>query len=159
MRAQEIVAALQSGYVSIKVRFLQYSQHNINREWSEKLYTYKALASWNIQPDDRVIVDSPKDGLVVVKVESVSSEPDLNFSDVGNFKWIVQKVDRSQYDAITQQETELTQKVQSLLRKQAQDKFLNEFTSALDGNPQKDEIIQGLRQKADMSAVKMLEEK
>lgn len=159
MRAQEIVAALQSGYVSIKVRFLQYSQHGLSREWSEKLYTYKALASWNIQPEDRVIVDSPKDGLVVVKVESVSAEPDLNFADVGNFKWVVQKVDRSQYDAITQQETELTRKVQSLLRKQAQEKFISEFSSALDGNPQKDAIIRGLRQEADMSSVQLLEQK
>lgn len=157
MKAQEIVAALQSGYVSVKVRFLQYRHGEYtNRDWSEKLYTYKALVSWNIQPDDRVIVDSPKDGLVVVKVDSVSSDPDLNFADVGNFKWVVQKVDTSQYDAITQQEAELTQKVQALLRKQAQDKFLNDFSSALDGNPQKDEILAGLRQSADMSKVKLL---
>lgn len=156
MKAQEIVAALQSGYVSVKVRFLQYSHTSTAREWSEKLYTYKALASWNIQPDDRVIVDSPKDGLVVVKVDSVSSDPDLNFADVGNFKWIVQKIDTSQYDAVTQQEADLTHKVQALLRKQAQEKFLNDFSSALDGNPQKDEIINGLRQQADMSSVKLL---
>lgn len=156
MKAQEIVAALQSGYVSVKVRFLSYARSGEMREWSEKLYTYKALVSWNIQPDDRVIVDSPKDGFVVVKVDSVSSDPDLNFADVGNFEWIVQKVDTAQYDAITWQESELTQKVQALLRKQAQDKFLNDFSCVLDENPQRDEILEGLRQSADMSKVKPL---
>jgi uncharacterized caspase-like protein len=156
MKAQEIVAALQSGYVSVKVRFLQYAGKDTAPEWGEKVYTYKALASWNIQPDDRVIVNSPKQNLVVVKVDSVSSDPDLNFAEVGNFKWIVQRVDTSQYDAITQQETELTQKVQALLRKQAQEKFLNDFSSALDGNPQKDAIIEELRNQADMSSIKLL---
>lgn len=159
MNANEIVAALQSGYVAVTVRFPHEFARGETPSWTEKTYTYKALQSLNIKPEDYVVVIDPHDIPKVVKVVTVSEDVNLDFSNVFQYKWVAQKVDLTTHDSITKQEADLTLKVQMLMRRQAQERFLKEFSTALDGNPQKDEILSSLRREADMSGALQLEKK
>ncbi len=61
---------------------------------SHKEYTY--LTDLDLAPDDKVIVDSPHDGFVVVTVIKVRGIPKHQLSKAT--KWVVQKVDTAAYE-------------------------------------------------------------
>lgn len=62
------------------------------KDYNSQRYSY--LTDLPLKIGDEVIVDSPSSGLVVVKVASVLAEYPHNSAT----KWVVQKVDRSEYD-------------------------------------------------------------
>lgn len=66
-----------------------------------RAYTYKhhIVAGQSLAPRDSVIVDFGTKGLTVGVVESVNQVP-LDPNAKFQYKWIVDKVDRSRYDAI-----------------------------------------------------------
>lgn len=66
-----------------------------------RAYTYKhhTVAGQSLAPRDSVIVDFGTKGLTVGIVESVGQVP-LDPNAKFQYKWIVDKVDRSRYDAI-----------------------------------------------------------
>lgn len=146
MKPEQIVAALQSGYVSIKARFVCSRDGDL----SDKTYTYKALNSLGLAEGDWVVVMSPVNQPVTVYVEEVSEFADLNFSEVHNYKWVIQKVDTSTYDNIIGREMELTKKISAIMRQQTTRKFVDEFSAVLDGDPNKDAILKEL---ADLGSV------
>lgn len=62
------------------------------KDYNSQRYSYHTDLPLKI--GDEVIVDSPSSGLVVVKVVAVSG----NYDGTSASKWVVQKVDRSEYD-------------------------------------------------------------
>lgn len=81
---------------TIKIRF---------KKDDEKTWTYKALKTDNIQVGDKVVVPTPH-SFVVVTVTEVHEYPQV---EDGNFyKWIIQRVDTTQYDALVKRDGDAT---------------------------------------------------
>lgn len=68
-----------------------------------KTYYYKTLEQF--EDGDKAIVDSPRDGLVVVTVVEANAECLLDTEY--NYKWIVQKVDLTKYNEAIELETNI----------------------------------------------------
>jgi hypothetical protein len=83
---------------------------------SDKQYTYKT--TFDVEVDDRVIVDSPFNGLVVVTVIDVKSIFEVDHDVSFRFKWIVQKVDTKAYEKAEELESTLLQAVNKAKVKQ-----------------------------------------
>ena len=70
---------------------------------SSKHYTYKAPNTIQLAVGDKVVVDSPSEGLVVV----VITEMLTNVPTQGRYKFIVSKVDLTEYDRLTKLESSM----------------------------------------------------
>lgn len=71
---------------------------------SARVYTYKALTEDNVKPGDKVILDSPSDGLTVAMVVEVHQSPRIDLDAQFDYKWIVGKVDLARYHGQLEQE-------------------------------------------------------
>lgn len=152
MDANQIVQALQSGYISVHCSFWQYQTES----WADKIYAYKALKSQNIAIGDQVIVDTPQGEPKVVIVRAVDEFPE--FDPNIKYKWIIQRLDRTQYEVLLTNETELTKRVKSLLRENTRKQFLANFGEQLNGLADKDELLKELQQQANLSLLEGHEE-
>lgn len=87
MNVADRLTLLIDGCITIKVQF---------KPDDTRLYTYKAMKNDGIVAGDYVVVNSPINGLVVVKVIEVHEFPIVN----GDFelRWIYQKVDCSKHE-------------------------------------------------------------
>lgn len=152
MDANQIVQALQSGYISIHCSFWDFRTET----WSDKIYSYKALRSQNIAIGDQVIVDTPSGEPKVVTVKSVEEFPE--FDPNIKYKWIIQRLDRTKYEELITNETELTHRVKSLLRENTRKQFLANFGEQLNGLADKDELLKELQQQANLALLEGHEE-
>lgn len=96
---------------------------------STKKYTYKTLLS--VEEGDKVVVDSPRDGMVMVDVTEVTPaiESDLNFSY--NLKWIVQVVDTTHYEECAEMESKLNKELNKIKAQKARKELLAEAKESL----------------------------
>lgn len=96
---------------------------------SSKRYTYKTTL--NIEAGDKVIVDSPRDGMTVVDVVDVvpGIETDLQYSF--NLKWIVQKVDTTHYEQALEMEAKLNTEFNKIKARKARQEMLESVTEQL----------------------------
>lgn len=60
-------------------------------------YTYKVPAGMSVKPLDEVVVEAPK-GLAIVRVVSVNGPDRIDPHAKFEYKWLMQVVDRSDYD-------------------------------------------------------------
>ena len=95
------ILALNEKFRFIKVQFAN----------SVKTYTYKTIDD-SIEVGDKVLVDSPSQGMVVVTVAEVckANEVDLNEQRF-KYKWIVQKIDLLAYETLCRAEEAVEQRV------------------------------------------------
>lgn len=95
------ILALNEKFRFIKVQFAN----------SAKTYTYKTIDD-SIEVGDKVLVDSPSQGMVVVTVAEVckAHEVDLNEQRF-KYKWIVQKIDLLAYETLCKAEEAVEQRV------------------------------------------------
>lgn len=121
MKNKHLISLLQTGFTTIKVEFKQGSQQ----------YTYKAKLSEGIKVEDRVIVDSPQDGLTVVKVVEVHLTPEIDLHAKFDYKWIVHKVDLTDYLATLAQEAEFTRTLLEVERIRQKEELLADFQKYL----------------------------
>lgn len=92
MKHRHLIALLQEGYTTIQVVF------NDDVRGRSKPYTYKAPLSAGVEVGDRVVVDSPSNGLVVVEVVGTDKAPRIDLDADFTYKWIVQKVELKAYE-------------------------------------------------------------
>lgn len=91
MNLNHLMSLLQDDYVTVEVAF------SVKGVVSSNTFTYKAPKAFNLATGDKVIVDSPTNGLTVVTVVNVHQYGDINIDAPFDYKWIVQKVDTSGY--------------------------------------------------------------
>ena len=103
MNTNQMVNSLYENLNAVQVVF------NSHRNEVGKEYTYKTFESLEI--GDLCVVDSPSDGLVIVKVVGVDSS--LLEEDY-KFKWVVAKIDLDSYNKLVENEAEA---VETLSRK------------------------------------------
>lgn len=68
---------------------------------SYRYYTYKVLKSAKVKVGDRVVCRWPSGELVIGVVHDVHKMPMITGTEPFDFKWIVQKVDLTQYARLT----------------------------------------------------------
>lgn len=119
MKQRHLLALLQSGYTTIQVKF----------DNTPKTYTYKARC--HIEIGDRVIVDTPRNGLTLVEVVGIDKAPRIDIDADFTYKWIVQKVDRTDYDRIVEQEKAFMDTLQEIERVRQRDMLMQSFKDHL----------------------------
>ena len=90
-----------------------------------RTYTYKTTL--DVQEGDFVIVDTPNGGLSVVQVKKLNDFTDVNFNVTYGYKWVVQKIDRTDYDELVVKEKQLAKTLNKVTAK----KVLHELRTSL----------------------------
>lgn len=156
MYANQILALLQEDkFYLIKVRFKHHSNNPkaVHLEkygdipLSEKTYTYKVPKFVKLATNDEVIVDSPFNGMVVVKVVEVIENGllfDQDFSNSKGYKWIVQKVTPGEYYKQLEKETEAEKLLQQHLTQQAKAKAMESIKAMFDNDVALEQITKAL---------------
>lgn len=80
----------------------------VNFKGSTKAYTYKSTKEYN--QGDKVIVDSPQDGLVVVTVTSCRRGLSTDVAGFDSYKWLVGSVDMAEYNRLVEAERDFVRK-------------------------------------------------
>lgn len=81
---------------------------SVNFKGSTKAYVYKSTKEYN--QGDKVIVDSPNDGLVVVTVVSCRRGLSTDVSSFDSYKWLVGSVDMAEYKRLVEAERDFVRK-------------------------------------------------
>lgn len=81
---------------------------SVNFKGSTKAYTYKSTKEYN--QGDKVIVDSPQDGLVVVTVTSCRRGLSTDVAGFDSYKWLVGSVDMAEYNRLVEAERDFARK-------------------------------------------------
>lgn len=118
MKHRHLIALLQEGYTTIEVIF---------NEGDTRTYTYKARLDAGVEVGSHVIVDSPSKGLVVVEVVAVHKVAKIDLDAPWTYKWIVQKVDRTQYDEQLAKEEQFGEAMLEIERVRQRDLLLDKF--------------------------------
>ena len=121
--SKHIIEALQSNYTTVKVTYVDRGQR----------YTFKVtneLAS-TLVVGDLVLVESTQGYLRSVRVESIDAFPDINFKASFAYKWVIQKLDLSEYHMLLAQEGHLVLELEKVQRQQAKEKIL--FNTGISG--------------------------
>lgn len=81
---------------------------SVHFKGSTKAYTYKSTKEYN--QGDKVIVDSPQDGLVVVTVTSCRRGLSTDVAGFDSYKWLVGSVDMAEYNRLVEAERDFVRK-------------------------------------------------
>ena len=99
MKHRHTLSLMQDGFTTIHVKF-RVSPGPI------KTYTYKALYSDNVKSGDSVVVKAVNGHFKIAVVEAVDDFPVLDLDADFDYKWIVQKVDSTEFDLREEREKE-----------------------------------------------------
>jgi hypothetical protein len=119
MKQRHLLALIQNGYTTVQVRF----------DNTPKTYTYKARG--HIEVGDCVIVDTPRNGLTLAHVVGVDKLPRIDIDADFTYKWIVQRVDRTEYDRTMEQEKAFMDTLQEIERVRQRDLLMQSFRDHL----------------------------
>lgn len=86
-------------------------------------YTYLAKDSLNLQIGDKVVVDTPQSGFVVVEVTqlNVGWDIDANYT----YKFVVQRVDTGDYDKLNEAVAQVREDIERSRKEQAREQLRN----------------------------------
>lgn len=127
METNHIISLLQDQYQTIGVRF----KDSRTGDPTEKEYTYKAPDAMGLVVGDQVVVDSPFGGYVVVIVTRVDGFPNINANSSFTYKWVVQKVDTTNYKAQIELEVKAFKLLQKARRNAARTQALDALKADL----------------------------
>lgn len=166
MQARHLMNLLQDHYTTIEVVFSgehdadEYEPHRpqmrkSNAQSSQQTYTYKAPKSYALVVGDKVIVDSPSVGYTVVTVVNVHPMPRIDINAKYTYKWIVQKVDDSEYRAQMARELEFLDSLAEAERASAREKMVQEALSGLPDGTAGRQLFQAAVEKLRQSSVNL----
>ena len=127
MNTNQMVNSLYENLNAVQVVF------NGESQMVTKEYTYKTFEA--LETGDFCVVDSPRDGLAIVKVVGVDSS--LLEEDY-KFKWIVAKIDLDSYNKLVENEAEAVETLSRKIREGNRKKSI-EFVKEMVGE---DEVMQ-----------------
>lgn len=115
---------------------------------TERLYSYKVPKGQIFQPGDLVIAEM-NGVLRVLEVVVVDAEPDLDFTISSPYKWIIQKLDTTDYDERLRAEKEflmrMTQLEQNRRQRELRDQFMQQYRLDEEGAKGFDEALELLK--------------
>lgn len=90
---------------------------------STKQYAYKSILP--VEPGDQVVIESPRDGLMVLEAVDVIPGAECNDTLLNKAtKWVVQKVNTSHYEEAQAMERELNKEINKLRAAKARKEML-----------------------------------
>lgn len=124
---------MQEGFTTIRVKF----------EGTQRLYTYKALLEDKVKEGDYVVVDTPSAGLQLCEVHHVDRVPNIDVDADFDYKWIVQKVDRSKYDERIEREEQFHLAMQEVEREKKRAELRQHFLADIGEDSVAKRILEG----------------
>lgn len=100
----------------------------------QRVYTYKALKTMGLSVGDSVVVDSPKNGLVVVEVVRVDDFVDINLNSDIYYKWVVQKVDLTDHNNLKAADELFQKQAETLERQMRINRMVDTLLDGFSGN-------------------------
>lgn len=110
-----LVALLQTGYTTVHVTF--------DSACRSQAYVYKAPTKMGVAVGDMLVVPA-RDAFQVGWVKSVDKSPKIDVKAPFEYKWVVQKVDTTQYTDQTQREAQALEQLEDAQRAEAQRKAM-----------------------------------
>lgn len=105
MNTFNLATFLSDSFKTVGVKFSDHSD--------SKVYTYKIPKSWTVEEGERIVVDSPYNGLVCVTVVRVDDEASyttlLEDNSRIKWKWAVQQLDTTAYTARNEVEEQIVE--------------------------------------------------
>lgn len=150
IKHNHLLSLLQDGFTTINISFEvqgdydDAQQRASNRNTKRKTYTYKAPITDNLNAGDLVVVESPQKGLVIVMVDSVDEEARIDLDAPFPYKWIVQKIDRTRYDAYAAQEENFRSALVEVERTKQREKVMKDFQESLPADSKAYKMFQDL---------------
>lgn len=99
MKTKHIAALLIDGMKTVGVRFRD----------TGKVYTYKTLDDYEV--GDFAVVFTPRNTFDVVMITRVDKVPQIDVDSGLSYKWLVQRIDATQYDSLVDREQEFNNKL------------------------------------------------
>lgn len=96
-------------------------------------YSYKVPKDIKLEVGDIVVVPT-QDTISFARVEIVDELPLLDFSQDITYKWIVSKVDFTQYNALVKAEAEFARKMEAVQRMRVQQEAINTMRAQMLSN-------------------------
>lgn len=93
-------------------------------------YVYKVPRSWNVQPQENLIVLTGN-GLSIVTVIHVDAEPDIDIDASHDYKWAVQKVDLTEFRDLTEREKQFQDTMLHVERVKQRESLVQSFMESL----------------------------
>lgn len=122
MKQKHLFALLDTSFTTIRVAFAkdflkaEADAESVRKRFGSedfapqvRTYIYKAAIADNLKEGDHVVVETASAGLTVDKVMEVHTAPQIDVDADFDYKWIVQKVDRTEYDARVKRESDFAQ--------------------------------------------------
>lgn len=156
-----LVSLLQEGYTTVKVEFGSIGQippidYVLDEPWNgaqahqqparatQQRYTYKCF--FDCKVGDVVVVPPTGKGLGLATVVAVDPEPDLNFEGDIEYKWLIAKVDFTQYINVQGKETALIRGLRDVERQKERQALLDHYQLALPQEGEARKLIDEARQ-------------
>lgn len=101
--------------------------HDDNKTW-----TFKVPLAWDIKAGDIAVVKSNNGhGLSFVHVVSVDAIPDIDIDANFEYKWLVQKVDTTEFDALVEKEKTFGDTMLEIERVKQRESLLDSWRNSL----------------------------
>lgn len=140
MKQKHMYSLLDQTYTTAHVTFPSYNpdedydrdeRDRRPRGWSPRsTYVYKVPLTWNVQEGDELLVETSA-GLVIVNVVKVDATPDIDVDANFDYKWAVQRVDRTEYNDLVEKEKRFAASLQEIERIKQRDSLLASFRESL----------------------------
>lgn len=102
-----------------------------NPAYYSETYTYKAPIKAGYKAGDLALVDSPKGGLCVVTILEVHDTPQIDVDADFDYKWLVQKVDLTEYKDIQAKEAQFRQLLNEMERAKVREQLKKDYVASL----------------------------
>lgn len=168
MKANHVISLLQENYTTCRVVFSERNtadtpqavkpQSRVAAEqktpWvdnhfnmtdfeRQRAYAYKVLLTDAVQVGDSVVVPHHRDGLAVATVVAVDIAPQIDVESDIEYKWIVQKVDKTRYDQIVASEAQFHAQMEEARRTAVRQQLKQQyFDSFPEGSPMREALTQ-----------------
>lgn len=160
MKQHNLMSLLQKDFTTVHVAFradikeaekqgpVPFDSTRQARPRMPRLFTYKADLSDNIKVDDYVVVEGQSGGPMVALVFKVDLTPHIDVDADFDYKWIVQKIDRSKYDERLKREEEFKETMRLVeaehQRQNLVDKFMEHLPEGSEARQRMQAAIEGL---------------
>ena len=103
-----------------------------SRGWNSDAtsYTYKVPLAWGVNAGDELLVES-KRGLAIVTVVTVDAMPDIDVDANFDYKWAVQRIDRTEYNTLVEREKNFGNAMVEIERVKQRESLLESFRNSL----------------------------
>lgn len=97
----------------------------------EKRYAYKVPLAWKVEFGDRLLVEAQHSGLTIVEVVEVHETAQIDVDANHDYKWAVQKIDFTEYNALRNRELSFNETLRDIERVKQRESVMNDFREHL----------------------------